>query len=228
MSEVIYGAVVVEGKTEEIFIKVLIAPYLASKGIYLVPTIISKSGQKGGDVKFERAKKDIKNFLYQSHNAFVTTLIDYYGVKEWPGIESAKTVAEPKEIANIINSATKEVLSRELSKINIEEKFIPYIAVYEFESLLFSDPEILKRNLVEKDDLINAVIKSFGEPERINNSPETAPSKLLDQWYKTGEFPKTTLGIKIAKEIGIAKMREKCPLFNKWISQMESFIDKVS
>lgn len=47
---------IVEGKTEQIFIQDIVSPYLAEKSIYITPIIISKSGQKGGDVKFSRAK----------------------------------------------------------------------------------------------------------------------------------------------------------------------------
>jgi hypothetical protein len=36
---------------------------LAEKSIYITPIIISKPGQKGGDVKFSRAKNDIDKIL---------------------------------------------------------------------------------------------------------------------------------------------------------------------
>jgi len=59
MSDYIEIMVLVEGKTEEIFVKDLLGAYMAQKNIYLYPTQISKPGQKGGDVRFSRAQKDM-------------------------------------------------------------------------------------------------------------------------------------------------------------------------
>jgi hypothetical protein len=64
----------------------------------------------------------------------------------------------------------------------------------------------------------------FIEPEAINNSAQTAPSKRLDAWSKNGSFAKTTLGIAIASKIGIVQMRKKCPLFNAWIAEFENIV----
>ena len=49
----------VEGKTEGIFISKLLAPHLARLNVYMTPIIISKPGEKGGDVRFGRVKNDI-------------------------------------------------------------------------------------------------------------------------------------------------------------------------
>lgn len=58
-----------------------------------------------------------------------------------------------------------------------------------------------------------------GNPEQINNSPQTAPSKRL---IKHTAYRKTTHGPKIAQTIGIDKIREKCAGFNAWLSQLEA------
>lgn len=57
MNNFIEVIVIVEGKTEQIFIETVLAPYLAPKNIFMTATQISKPGQKGGDVKFSRAEK---------------------------------------------------------------------------------------------------------------------------------------------------------------------------
>ena len=54
---------IVEGKTEQIFIQELVSPYLTQKNIYMTPIIISKPGQKVGDVKFSRVINDIELHL---------------------------------------------------------------------------------------------------------------------------------------------------------------------
>jgi len=72
--------------------------------------------------------------------------------------------------------------------------------------------------------LISDVLKDCGEPEAINNSPTTAPSKRLDAWAEGGKFKKTTTGIAIAEDIGINGMREKCTVFNTWLVSLESLV----
>ena len=56
MSSYVEVVVIVEGLTEKIFINDVLPPYLAVKNIFMTPIIISKPGQKGGDVRFARIK----------------------------------------------------------------------------------------------------------------------------------------------------------------------------
>jgi hypothetical protein len=48
------------------------SPYLAEKRIYITPIIISKPGQKGGDVRFARVRNDIGLHLKQRHDSYLT------------------------------------------------------------------------------------------------------------------------------------------------------------
>lgn len=95
------------------------------------------------------------------------------------------------------------------------------MAIHEFESLLFSDENILANELGIDVEKISEIINACGEPEKINNSRETAPSKRLNKLKVTGNFKKTTEGINIAEKIGIDKMREKCPVFHAWLVALE-------
>ncbi len=229
MSNYTHVMVIVEGKTEEIFIKNLVQPYFARKNIFIQATQISKPGQKGGDVKFERAKRDLETHLKQRSDTYVTLFVDYYGIKsDWPGIDSVREGAPPKEIAETINDATKEKVVSLFGDQRADKRFIPFIAVYEFEALLFSDSELLASGLGIQASQVDAVLTECGEPEAINNSFETAPSKRLDSWAKNGKFPKIRTGISIAQAIGIPKMREKCPLFNEWLIEFETIQKRSS
>ena len=222
MSRYIEVMVIVEGKTEEMFVKLLLAPYLRSKNIFMHATQVSKTGQKGGDVKFSRIKNDLRLHLKQRSDTYVTTLVDYYGVKEWPGLDAVPPRATPAQIAQVVNGATKARIEALFADQRADYRFIPYMAIHEFESLLFSNSTVLAEELNIDQETVDAVLRRFGEPEAINNSRQTAPSKRLDQWHPDGEFPKTTMGIAIAKEIGIPTMREMCPLFNKWLTTLET------
>ncbi len=72
MSKPIAVTVIVEGPTEHIFVKDILAPYLSAKNVFMSPIILSKPGQKGGDVRFVRAKNDIARYLKQRKDAYVS------------------------------------------------------------------------------------------------------------------------------------------------------------
>lgn len=212
--------VVVEGQTEQKFISEILAPYLAHKGIFMTPIIASKKGQKGGDIKFQRVKKDIGNFLTQRNVDVVSTFVDYYGIKEWPGQDSILPNSEPEQIAATMNTAAKTEICREYDRLNPTQRFIPFVAIHEFETLLFSDTKALADGLGIDKETIDATVNEFPSLEHINNSRETAPSKRLEKWHP--QYGKTTTGIAIAKKIQIDTMRAKCPLFNQWLSAIEA------
>jgi hypothetical protein len=215
---------IVEGKTEQIFIQELVSPYLTQKNIYMTPIIISKPGQKGGDVKFSRVINDIELHLKQRKDTFLTLFVDYYGIKkDWPGLKVAKKQLFPDKKAEKINTATKEHVNKLFGKYNSDNRFIPYIAMHEFEALLFSDPYELSKQLQVSQKEIDKILKVCGDPEKINDSPSFSPSKRLQKL--SSRFKKTTTGITVAKNIGLIKIREACPVFNKWLTEIEQSIE---
>ncbi len=210
----------VEGKTEQIFIQDIVSPYLAGKSIYITPIIISKPGQKGGDVKFSRVKNDIELHLKQRPDTFLTLFVDYYGIKsDWPGLKAAKKQSMPSGKAEKINRATKNRVNKLFGDYGSDRRFIPYVAMHEFEALLFSGPQELADQLRVPLSDIDKILKECGEPEKIDDSPHSAPSKRLENL--SSRFKKTSTGIAIAKEISLDKMREHCPIFNTWLTEIE-------
>ncbi|RVU83533.1 DUF4276 family protein [Leucothrix sargassi] len=211
---------VVEGKTEQIFVEKVLAPYLGYKNIGIRATQVTKSGMKGGDVKFSRVRRDIGNHLKQRGDTLVTTFIDYYGTKEWPGLDQLNAGSGPELIAETMNSAARAEIIRSLPSCEAEKRYVPFVAVHEFEALLFSDAAILADGLGVSVEAVSTIIESCGAPENINNSPQTAPSKRIEGLNRG--FKKTTTGITIAEKIGIERMRQCCPLFNSWLEELES------
>lgn len=224
MNDYVEVIAIVEGKTEQIFIQKILAPYLALKNIFMTATQVSKPGQKGGDVKFSRTVKDIRNHLKQRPETIVCTFVDYYGIKEWPGVDSLTTNSSPSQIANIVNQASHAAVLQLYPGLRSERRYIPYFAVHEFEALLFSDSEVLAHKLDINAEDVQAVLDECGEPEAINNSPQTAPSKRLDNWCG-GKFKKTTSGIAIAEATGITTIRAQCGVFNAWLEQLEGLLE---
>ncbi|BFM50669.1 DUF4276 family protein [Marinomonas sp. THO17] len=191
----------VEGSTEERFVKRVLGQYLATKGIYMTPISM------GGDVNVERAKNELKKIA--NNFDFVTTLYDFYGFKKRLDGESKE------DLENRLMDSAHEA---------IRSKFIPYVQMYEFEGLLFSCPESMERGLNESgvQQWCQNVLAEFNDnPESINNSVETAPSKRL---LKHTKYRKTTHGPNIAAEIGIPKMREMCIGFHEWLCKIENLV----
>ena len=220
MNKSVEIVVLVEGKTEQIFIQDLVAPYLAQRGIYITPIQISKPGQKGGDVKFPRVQNDIGMHLKQRPDTYLTLFVDYYGIDvEWPGLVKAKGEATPAGKATRVNAATRNKVNDLFGDLDSDRRFIPYIAMYEFEALLFSGPEQLAEQLQVPRKSIDKILEQCGEPEHINDSQNTAPSKRLE--HLASRFKKTSTGIAVAKAIGLPRIRERCPIFNGWLTEIE-------
>lgn len=210
----------VEGKTEQIFIQDIVTPYLARKSIFMTPIIVSKPGQKGGDVKFARVKNDIELHLKQRPDTFLTLFVDYYGINnDWPGLAEAKKQSTPRDKAEKVNSAVKYEVNNIFGDHGSDRRFIPYIAMHEFEALLFSDPEKLAEHLQVPQPDIDRILRECGEPENIDDSPITAPSKRLEKL--SSRFKKTSTGIAIAKAIGLGNIRAQCPIFDEWLTEIE-------
>ena len=205
--------VLVEGPTEQRFVKQLLAPYMAARNVFLTPVILSKPGEKGGDVKFARARNDIGRHLKQRSDTSVTLLVDYYGIRgDWPGYEESKQKKDHTQKYSILTQYTDQQVQQDFPKQNQGRRFIPYVSMHEIEALYFSDPACLAKNLCITQRNIDRILDECGEPEKINDHSMTAPSQRLKEL--SSRFKKISTGISIAEEIGINKMREKCPLFS--------------
>lgn len=221
MSKCAEVIVLSEGPTEMLFVKQVLAPYLAQQGVYLTPVILEKPGEKGGDVKFARVRNDIGKHLKQRRNTWITLFVDYYGIdSDWPGYTESKKQTEHTRKAQIMNQATSEEVDKLFSDLDATRRFIPYVSMYEIEALYFSDPPALAEKSGAPQKSIEQILVECGGPESINDHPSTAPSKRLEKL--SNRFRKTTTGIAIATAIGIPKMRDACPLFNNWITRLEN------
>lgn len=226
MSKMANVIVVAEGASEQNFVELVLSPYMGSKGIFLQATQISKKGQKGGDVKFERAKRDVAHFLRQRSDCVVSTFVDYYGVKEWPGLDQVRKLASPTPdvIADVLNKAAIQAISKDLPDIHVENRYLPFTAVHEFEALLFSDARILSQELGVDLQIVLRTLAECGSPERINTSRETSPSNRLLTWTG-GHYAKVSQGVAISRKIGIDKIRSECPNFDAWLKRLEQMVE---
>lgn len=208
---------IVEGQTEQEFINHLIRPYFfdeynfANLHVFCIQTSI---GHKGGLVKYSHLQKDIKRSL--NGDVIVTTFLDFFRIPEtMPNYQAMLQVSNIDEKIDVLQEGM-------LNDIN-SHKFIPYIQKHEFEALLFSDnsgfEELYEEAIYNETQ---AIINAYPNPEDINNSHRTAPSKRLETILaKHGErYNKVTEGNLIAEDVGLIKIVEKCPRFRSWIKTL--------
>lgn len=209
--------ITVEGQTEQDFCHRLLKPYLyARSGIVVIAqpvTTNARTNSKGGAVKWDKFYRQVSAQLTNSPSAWHSMMFDLYRLHDtFPNCQAA-AIDGYQRANNIENGILNEVG---------HYRFLPYIQVYEFESLLFSDPDVLHRGAALDVPItgqpFHKILSEFNGPEWINDSVETAPSKRICQIYPG--FKKTLHGILIAEQIGIDKMRKMCPHFNEWVSKL--------
>lgn len=208
----------VEGQTEEAFVRELLEPHYARLGLYLTPIIVRTSpGHKGGVVSYAKIKPQLQRLCRQDDGAHVSTLFDLYALpQDFPG------KADATYPANGSGHQKAAFLEAYLAKDIDQANFIPNLMVYEFEALLFVQPD----KFSEWTDNYKTVIElgdqaqKYATPEDINDSPETAPSKRI-QVAMPG-YQKTFHGPLIACEIGLDAMRAACPHFHGWLQKLEA------
>lgn len=189
-------ALSVEGATELEFCKKILKPLLWTNNIEMTP--ISMNGGISLRTVNSEIKKIITNFQY------VSTMYDFYGFKG--------------------NYSSLIDLESDLKDKIDSPKFIPYIQQYEFETLLFSKPSYYKGLLgYQAENEMNKIIKNFyGKIEGINDSPQTSPSKRIEQIFTNSkeQYNKVFYGYSIAEDIGLDVIRNECPRFDKWINKL--------
>lgn len=207
----------VEGQTEETFVRELLTPHYARIGLYITPIIVSTSpGYKGGITQYAKVKPQISRLCKQDRQARVSTLFDLYAL---PGDFPGQGVAEYPRHGS--GGEKAEYLEARLAEDVDEPNFIPYLMVHEFEALLFVKPEkfgewIDSQQVVDK---LSAIAQAHETPEHINDDPLTAPSKRILKLMP--EYKKTFHGPLIASEIGLDALRQACPHFNAWLHRLE-------
>lgn len=189
----------VEGLSERIFVEKVLVSHLATFEVF-----VGNPHNMKGNINLDKVANKLNDLSYNYD--FVTTFYDFYGFKK-RGLNSDET---------------KESLEQKIKQgIRQEqrEKVIPYIQMYEFEALLFSNVEKMATELQTEQAWINSILGDFNNnPENINNSKETAPSKRIE---KNVKYIKTLHAPKILQEIRLPEIRKKCRGFDKWITQLE-------
>lgn len=219
----------VEGQTEEEFVNSVLAPHLYDKGFTGVSArLIGRSRvrkNRGGTCPWEAVHTEIARHLSQDAEAFGTTLVDYYALplgdpNGWPGRAGCEALSVSDKAAHIQQALAHDFENRYGAAM--AGRFVPFVAMYEFEGLLFSDPTLMAKGMGESDkaDQFKKIRDNFETPEHINDSPQTAPSKRI-----VGLVPgynKVLHGNVAALDVTLGRIRQECPIFCAWLEKLES------
>jgi Domain of unknown function (DUF4276) len=215
--------ILVEGQTEERFVKDVLGPAFFDRELFFQPTILVtkrvKDGPsfKGGVTNYARFKKDAGRLLNSAGGALVTTMLDYYRLPlDFPGMKSRPANGTPIQRVTHVEDA----ISRSFDS---PQNLVPFLALHEFEAWLFSSLTELPRALtdVRQQKEFEAIRASVATPEEINERPDFAPSNRILDLFPA--YKKTLHGPTIAQRIGLEQIRKECPHFNDWLTKLESF-----
>jgi len=216
--------VLVEGQTEERFVKDVLAPDFYPLDLFFDPRILVtkrvKHGAsfKGGVTSYGKFRNDAVRLLAEAKGRPVTTIVDYYGLpNDFPGM-SSRPAGKPLDRVRYVERKIHEDLG---SPAN----FLPFLALHEFEAWLFSSRVALAETMtaVTKAGELAQIRDSFADPEQINDGAETAPSKRIAKLFPA--YRKVVHGPATAKRIGIDAIRAECPHFEAWYVELRTLAD---
>jgi hypothetical protein len=210
----------VEGQSEEIFVKQTLAPHLAEHGVFVQPIVLwtkrlgSGGGYRGGVSNWGQIQRSLLPLTYDT-DAWITTLLDFYGLPEdVPGYQEA-----------LLPGDVRARVSRLETRLEAEvahTRFIPFLALHEFEAWVFCNGDVLAQHF-DRADLAAQVADAVafaGEPELINHGRDTHPKARL-QAMATG-YKETSDGPTLMEKIGIPAIRAACPHFAAWLTRLEA------
>ena len=197
-------AIVVEGRTEEEFVKEMLADHMQARGVRTEPILLN------GNVTVDRLAAHMAKLIWNFD--IVTSLVDLYGFRD----QGTNT---REQLQQLICKTVDTIISRAWD----QSRAFSYVQQHEFEGLLFSDVAAFRNaiNLPEEGvEELQRIRSTFRTPEDINDGIETSPSKRILKVMP--RYQKVVDGPLIALETTLDVIRRECPRFNAWVARMES------
>jgi len=104
---------------------------------------------RGGLVSYQKARKDIQSWLKEDANpdARFTTMFDLYALPDdFPLYKESKSIMNPYQKVDSLENALKEDIN--------DLRFVPYIQLHEFETLVLANPNNLALEYFDNDNAI--------------------------------------------------------------------------
>ncbi|HLO41437.1 MAG TPA: DUF4276 family protein [Phycisphaerales bacterium] len=218
--------IVCEGQTEREFCRGVVSPYVAQFDVALAGTLVGKPGRKRGGVSEWKVYRDeVLKIARQSKDQCVGVLVDYYAMPDsWPG----RTQSNSKPPLERGRWVEKQII-KDLQSDLRESRCYPCVQYHEFESLLFTKPEISALSIVIGGASVNdhnwlsqkmsGILEDCGgNVELINDSPETAPSKRIISLVPG--YDKVAWGIAAVQDIEMNVLRANCSWLDRWLTRI--------
>lgn len=202
-------AIVVEGDTEEEFVKQVLQPHLGAHGVVAVAM---KPNSRGGNISVERLAPAMAKLSWNFDA--VTSLVDFYEFKR----------KQPNETVEDLEARIDAAIPQHRPQQSHPMIQFAYVQRHEFEALLFADPAgfgVVPDLPHEAAQGLVQVGQQFATPEDINDHRDTAPSKRIQSFIPG--YHKRLHGPLVASTIGLEVIRARCPRFHAWVTRLESF-----
>lgn len=216
----------VEGQTEESFVRNVLADVLWASNVHPTPVLLGTPGHKGGRTSYARVKRDVVLLLKQDKGAYCSTMIDLYGIGAgFPGHPPPHQLSNIEKVRHVENAVKMDICEELPDAIRPDLRFIPYLQLHEYEAILFSDPAAFATG-INRPSLwpqFQRIRDEFDSPEDINNDPETAPSKRVIAACPS--YKKVIEGTQAAAAVGIPTVRQQCQHFREWLEALEALAE---
>jgi hypothetical protein len=223
----------VEGQTEQAYVDRVLKDHLARFEVMVERAIRVSTGKKhgvvyrGGGRHYAPMKKDLHNLLRQHKGEDVrfTTILDLYKLYvDFPGTEEANKLRHvPYDRVKKLENAFAVDVS--------DPRLIPHIQLFEFETILFCEPDAFAfyyENREKNIGELKKIAESVKTPELINDGEQSAPSKRIARFFPDYPDAKPDAPAVISEGISLEVVRKKCPHFNQWLGTLESLPQAVN
>lgn len=206
-----------EGPTEENFVRQCLIEPCEARGVYLQTSILLTKhiaggpDHRGGATSWDQIRRELVSLCGDTDAAAITTLYDLYGLPDdVPGWAPATPSLDASARARAIESAIAADIG--------DNRLRPHLQVHEFEALVLTDAAGIaaRSGLANLASTIAETVARCGGPENVNDSPHTAPSKRLADWWPG--YGKTIDGPALVRDVGLAHVRQHCPHFDQWFA----------
>ena len=210
----------------------VLKPYLIANGIVAVKSVLVCTNRQesacGGLVSFHKVVNDLNIMMKSnednnSERHVFTTMFDLYALPgDFPAYADAQQIIDRYERVAAIEKAFSDSIC--------SDRFIPYIQLHEFEALVLCGLDFLKKIYIGCDKQIEQLkseLNNVGNPELVNDGPDTAPSKRIIKAIEGGKkklysYDKPKSGKNVTQNVGIDRLREQCRHFNEWVGKLLS------
>lgn len=213
----------VEGHSELEFVRGGLEPHLGQRRIAVFAQAVETSrdacGRKArGGGNWGRWLRDFKRLTGQQrgNETRFTTLFDLYGLpSDFPELAQHSGDRDTTRRAASLEQAMFRAVD--------DWRLIPYLQRHELETLVLAGFDELRSLLVEEDDVAGyeRLRRELAGllPEDVNDGRDSAPSKRLEGLIPS--YRKADHGVRVAKKIGIDRLKQACPRFCDWLAKLE-------